>query len=157
VYPAMSKFVIFGLAEEKYGVSIEQVREIMPCTDVTPVPGTPRFFEGFLNLRGELISLINLRLFVGMEDISQRDEASILILSSREGMVQGILVDEVTSITEISWDDLQTIEEGKDGKGFPKELLKGIVDTDFGLVVILDVERILSDKNQENISNSITG
>lgn len=140
----MSNIVVFGLGEQKYGIPIEQVREIMPCMQVTPVPGTPACFEGFLNVRGELISLVNLRLFIGMEGLKDLEDARILIICSQEGNVQGMLVDEVTSITEISWDDLQPMEEKTVGKGFAKDLLKGVVETPHGLVVILDVEEIMS-------------
>lgn len=140
----MSNIVVFGLGEQKYGVPIEQVREIMPFMQVTPVPGTPACFEGFLNVRGELISLVNLRLFIGMEALTDLEEAQILIICSEEGSVQGMLVDEVISITEISWDELQPLEEKTVGKGFDRDLLKGVVETPQGLVVILDVEEIMS-------------
>lgn len=152
----MSNMVVFGLGEEKYGVPIEQVREIMPCSTVTPVPGTPDYFEGFLNVRGELISLVNLRSFVRMNMAENQDDARIMILSSSEGNVQGILVDEVTSIAEISWEDLQPLKEDNAAKGFSKKLLKGVVETPHGLVVILDVEEIISEEKieaQEIISN----
>lgn len=146
----MSNMVVFGLGKEKYGIPIEQVREIMPCTKVTPVPGTPDFFEGFLNVRGELISLINLRSFIGMEEMEDREDARILVLSSQEGTVQGILVDKVSSIVEVKGNELQPLEENCVEKGFANEHLKGVVDTPNGLVVILDVERIISGDRTEN-------
>ncbi len=145
----MSNIVVFGLGEGKYGIPIEQVREIMPCTEVTPVPGAPTFFEGFLNVRGELISLINLRRFIGMEKMENREDTRIIVLSSMENKVQGILVDEVTSIAEISLDELQPLEENIVDKGFAKELLKGVIETSQGLVVILDVDSIMSEDKTE--------
>lgn len=140
----MSNIVVFGLGEEKYGVPIEQVMEIIPCSEVTPVPGTPPFFEGFLNVRGELISLINLRKYVGMDKTDNCKDSRILILCSADDKVQGVLVDEVTSIAEVTADQIQPLEENGFGKGFSKELLKGVVETSYGLVVILDIEKIVS-------------
>ncbi|HCD71684.1 MAG TPA: chemotaxis protein CheW, partial [Thermovirga lienii] len=61
----MSSIVVFSLKDERYGVPIEKVREILPLMKVTSVPGTPHYFKGFLNVRGELISLIDLRKFAG--------------------------------------------------------------------------------------------
>jgi purine-binding chemotaxis protein CheW len=145
----MSKIVIFSLGQEKYGVLIHQVREIIPCSQIAPVPGTPDYFEGFMNVRGELISIINLRTFIEMEEIAEKEESRILILSSRKGTIQGILVDEVTSIKEIEWDQLQNVEENRNNKGFPREFLKGVINTDSGLVLVLDVERMFSEEKEE--------
>jgi len=140
----LSNIVVFGLGEGRYGIPIEQIVEIIPCCEVTPVPGTPPFFEGFLNVRGELISLIDLRRYVGMEKLSDNRNSRILILCLEDETEQGVLVDEVTSIAEVEADRIQPLEENSFGKGFPKELLKGVVETSYGLVVILDIEKIIS-------------
>lgn len=145
----MSSLVVFALGEERYGVPIEKVREILPTMRVTSVPGTPPYFEGFLNVRGELISLINLRKFVGMEPLEDLSMARILILSSTEGVTQGVLVDEVSNIIEIPWQELQPMEEGRDNRGIPKEFLKGLLLHDSEVVVVLDVDSLLSGGKRE--------
>lgn len=148
----MDNIVVFRLASQKYGVPIETVREIIPCSDITPAPGTPSYFEGFLNVRGELISVTNLNRFIGITDPVDLKTARILILTSAGGVSRGVLTDDVTSIASFSPEDLQPVKDGKNRTGFSRELLKGVADTGQELVVILDVEKLLSgdkDKTEE--------
>lgn len=141
----MSSFVVFKLGDEKYGVPIEAVREIIPPSDITPVPGAPAFFEGVLNVRGELVSVISMRRFVGMEDFAEDVPGKILIISATDGTVQGMLTDEVSSIVDIPTEGIQPLDESADQLGFSKGLLKGVAETDEGLVVIVDVEKMLTE------------
>jgi len=145
----MSSIVVFSLKDERYGVPIEKVREILPLMKVTSVPGTPHYFKGFLNVRGELISLIDLRKFAGMEELDDLSMARILILSSDDGVTQGIMVDEVSNIVELPWQDLQPIDEGKGSCGIPKEFLKGILIDGSEIIVVLDVDSLLSGEKKE--------
>jgi purine-binding chemotaxis protein CheW len=137
--------VVFKLGEEKYGVPIESVREIIPPSDITPVPGAPSFFEGILNVRGELVSVISMRRFVGMEDFGEDVPGKILIISATDGTVQGLLTDEVSSIVDIPSEGIQPLDDSADQLGFSKGLLKGVAETSEGLVVIVDVEKMLTE------------
>ncbi len=145
----MSSLVVFSLGKQKYGVPIETVREIIPNSEITPVPGTTPFFEGFMNVRGELVSVTNLRRFIGMEDPDDKSRFKILVLISREGASRGIMADDVTAIVDFSMDDLQPAEDGKRGVGFPKEVLRGVADVGGDLVVVLDVEKLLAEGRKE--------
>ncbi|GAB6280846.1 MAG: chemotaxis protein CheW [Thermovirga sp.] len=149
----MDSIVVFRLAAQKYGVPIETVREIIPCSDITPAPGTPSFFEGFLNVRGELISVTNLNRFIGISEPVDPKTARILILTTAEGVSRGVLTDDVTSIASFSPEDLQPVKDGKNRAGFSRELLKGVADTGQELVVILDVEKLLSGDQTEEESS----
>jgi purine-binding chemotaxis protein CheW len=143
----LSSIVVFRLGAENYGVPIEAVREIIPPSEVTPVPGAPGFFQGILNVRGELVSVINMRRFIGMEELDGNASAKILILASEDGSVQGLLTDDVTSIIDINAEAVQPLCEGGGETGFSKDLLKGVAETEEGLVVIVDVEKILADSS----------
>jgi purine-binding chemotaxis protein CheW len=145
----LSSIVVFSLGEQKYGVPIEMVREIIPYSEITPVPGTPPFFEGFMNVRGELVSVTNLRQFIGMETPDDQSRFKILILTSMEGSSRGIMADDVTAIVDFSMEDLQPAEDGKKGEGFPKEVLRGVADVDGDLVVVLDVDKLLAEERKE--------
>lgn len=145
----MSSIVVFRLEEQKYGVPIETVREIIPYSEITPVPGTPPFFEGFMNVRGELVSVTNLRQFIGMQTPDDQSRFKILILTSMEGSSRGIMADDVTAIVDFPVEDLQPAEEGKKGEGFPKEVLRGVADVEGDLVVVLDVDKLLAEERKE--------
>lgn len=141
----MSSVVVFRLGAENYGVPIEAVREIIPPSEVTPVPGAPGFFEGILNVRGELVSVINMRRFAGMEELDDGSSAKILILASEDGSVQGLLTDDVASIVDVPAEAVQSLGEDGGNVGFSKDILKGVAETEEGLVVMVDVEKVLSD------------
>jgi purine-binding chemotaxis protein CheW len=145
----LSSIVVFSLGEQKYGVPIEMVREIIPYSEITPVPGTPPFFEGFMNVRGELVSVTNLRQFIGMETPDDQSRFKILILTSMEGSSRGIMADDVTAIVDFSMEDLQPAEAGKKDEGFSKEVLRGVADVDGDLVVVLDVDKLLAGERKE--------
>jgi purine-binding chemotaxis protein CheW len=145
----LSSIVVFSLGEQKYGVPIEMVREIIPYSEITPVPGTPPFFEGFMNVRGELVSVTNLRQFIGMETPHDQSRFKILILTSMEGSSRGIMADDVTAIVDFSMEDLQPAEAGKKDEGFSKEVLRGVADVDGDLVVVLDVDKLLAGERKE--------
>jgi purine-binding chemotaxis protein CheW len=145
----LSSIVVFSLEEQKYGVPIEMVREIITYSEITPVPGTPPFFEGFMNVRGELVSVTNLRQLIGMETPDDQSRFKILILTSMEGASRGIMADDVTAIVDFSLEDLQPAENGKKGEGFPKEVLRGVADVEGDLVVVLDVDKLLAEERKE--------
>jgi purine-binding chemotaxis protein CheW len=145
----LSSIVVFSLEEQKYGAPIEMVREIITYSEITPVPGTPPFFEGFMNVRGELVSVTNLRQLIGMETPDDQSRFKILILTSMEGASRGIMADDVTAIVDFSLEDLQPAENGKKGEGFPKEVLRGVADVEGDLVVVLDVDKLLAEERKE--------
>jgi len=145
----LGSIVVFRLGEQKYGVPIETVREIIPYSEITPVPGTPEFFEGFMNVRGELVSVTNLRKFIGMKTPEDQSRFKILILTSMSGSSRGIMADDVSAIAEFSAENLQPADDGKKGEGFPKDVLRGVADVEGDLVVVLDVDKLLAEERRE--------
>ena len=140
----MDSIVVFRLGSQKYGVPIGSVKEIIPCSDITPAPGTPPWFQGFMNVRGDLVPVVSLARYIGMEDQSGNGAERILVLISESGNRRGFQTDEVTSIETCSLDEMQDIRDRGNGSGFPREFIKGVSDTGKELVVVLDVERLLA-------------
>jgi purine-binding chemotaxis protein CheW len=145
----MSRIVVLKLDQEHYGIPIEVVREILPFSEITPVPGSPDFFAGFMNVRGELVAVTSLRRFIGKSEPADRRSSKILVVASEGGGIQGLIADDVTSIEEISLDLLQPVEDGANRAGFPKALVLGVAVLGDDLVVVLDVEKLLAESRQE--------
>lgn len=137
----------FVLACEKYGIELSHVHEVHSLRDLIPLPGTPAFVAGIINLRGQIFSVINLKKFFQLPEKGITDIHKAILVQS-EDMEFGILADDVIGVKTISTLDIQPSLPTL--KGIHEEYLKGI--TKDGLI-LLDAKKILSDKkiivNQE--------
>ena len=133
--------VEFILAYETYGVESVYVREIYPLTEITPVPGTPPFVRGMVNVRGQILSVIDLKKFFelpkkGLTDLNK------IILVQNDNMEFGILADAVLGIRKLTAGEIEaTLPTLTDIRA---QYLKGVTKE---RMVILDAAKILSDKN----------
>ena len=94
------KFLTFQLKEEEYGLEILKVREIMGIMDITTVPQTPAYVKGVINLRGQVIPVIDLRLKFGMEE-GTYDKRTCIVVVNVDGLQMGIVVDTVSEVMDI--------------------------------------------------------
>lgn len=129
----------FTLAQEHYAVEVRYVEEVAPFGAVTPVPCTPRFLLGIMNVRGRIVSVVDVKRFFGLPDRGLVDLNRVLVL--REGDMEfGVLADEVVGVQEVSLDRLQpplaTLS------GIRQEYLRGIGP---GALVVLDGGALLRD------------
>lgn len=132
--------VEFRLSSERYAFESSMVREVVPISELTPVPCTPAFILGIISLRGQILSVIDIKkLFVLPEKgITQLNK--VIVLSSGD-MEFGVLTDEVAGVARVRADSLKTLPTLT---GVREEYLKGV--TGDGLIV-LDAGRLLNDKS----------
>lgn len=133
--------VEFLLASEKYAVASEYVREIYPLKEFTPIPCTPPFVLGIINVRGQILSVIDIKKFFGLPEKGLTDLNKVIILHT-ESMEFGILADAIIGVRNIVVSELQTSLPTL--TGIREEYLKGIAKE---RTVILDAEKLLSDKS----------
>jgi purine-binding chemotaxis protein CheW len=132
--------VEFLLAYERYGVEVSFVREIYPLKAFTPLPCAPPFVLGILNVRGQILSVIDLKRFFELPDRGLTDLNKVIIL--RQGaMVFGILADAVVGVRSIPLDRLQPSLPTL--TGIREEYLKGVTPDH---LVVLEAAKLLSDK-----------
>lgn len=134
------EIVEFLLAHERYGIESRYVREVCSLTEITPVPCTPPFVLGIINLRGRIVSVIDIRKFFDLPEQGLTDLNRVILLGSGE-MEFGILADAVSGVRNLMSSDLQATLPTL--TGIREEYLKGISK---GRQVILDGGRLLSDK-----------
>lgn len=131
----------FILAYEHYGIELSAIREVYPLRDLTPLPGTPPFVLGIINVRGQILSVIDLKKFFELPEKGLSDLNRVIIVH-RDTLELGILADAIVGIRLISvlkvQPSLPTLT------GIRAEYLKGVTKE---RLVVLDVEKILSDKN----------
>jgi purine-binding chemotaxis protein CheW len=100
------KYLTFFLGREEYGLAILKVHEIMGIMPITPVPRTPEFIRGVINLRGKVIPIVDLRIKFGMEQVEQTEETCIIVVQSPGGQT-GIVVDKVSEVLDIAASDIE--------------------------------------------------
>jgi purine-binding chemotaxis protein CheW len=131
--------VEFRLASERYAIEQTFVREVLPLKELTPLPCTPPFLRGIVNVRGQILSVINIKNFFDLPETGLIDVHMILIVHS-QGIELGIEADAVTGAREIPLASVQPSLPTL--TGIRAQYLKGITDDH---VVILDAARILGD------------
>ncbi len=143
------QLVIFDLSVEAYGVDIGAVREIIRMQDITAVPRTPDFVEGVINLRGKVTPVVDLRKKLGVP-VAERTEENRIVVMDIGGQDIGMVVDAVTEVLRIPGDSVEppsSVVTGTDS-----DYLMGIVKLDSKLIILLNLAKVLSMQEQEELS-----
>lgn len=130
----------FLLAHERYAVVSEYVREVYPLEELTPLPCTPAFVLGIINVRGEILSVIDLKKFFDLPEKGLTDLNKVIVIESKD-MVFGILADAISGMCHIPRADIQLSLPTL--TGIREDYLYGVTAE---RVVILDAEKLLSDE-----------
>ncbi|AVX31166.1 purine-binding chemotaxis protein CheW [Carboxydocella thermautotrophica] len=101
------QIVVFRLQNKWYGLYINRVKEIFPLVKITRVPRTPSYILGVINLRGTVVPVLSLHRLFGLPEPLSTEENRIIILTEQEGMF-GVLADEISSVTKVGEDQIQT-------------------------------------------------
>ena len=132
------ELVVFKLADETYAIESGYVREVYPLKYLTPLPGAPSFVLGLTNLRGEILSIVDLHTFFDLPNQGLSDRSRVIVLRSPK-MECGILADSVTGTRRIGLDDLQPALPTL--TGIREEYLKGVTGE---RLIVLDAGRLLA-------------
>jgi len=136
-----SKFLTFYLAGEEYGVEILKVQEIIGMMAITPVPRTPQFIRGVINLRGKVITVVDLRLKFGMEPKEQTDETCIIVVQTA-GIQIGCVVDKVSEVLDINEEEIE--DAPSFGADVNTEYILGIGKSQGKVKLLLNIDKVLS-------------
>ena len=153
--PEGGKFLTFLMANEKYGLEILKVREIMGMMDVTSIPTTPAFIRGVINLRGKVIPVVDLRLKFGIEAKEDTQRTCIIVVHLThpgQEMVMGIIVDEVSDVLDI---DRNQIEPPPSfGANIRTDFILGMGKVDQKVMTMLDIDRVLTEQEVALVESS---
>jgi len=141
------KYLTFVLANEEYGIVITKVKEIIGMLPITRVPRTPAYICGVINLRGKIVSIVDLRLKFGMGQTKETHETVIIVVQTKLGE-KGIIVDKVSEVLNISAKDIDPVPEF--GTSIDTEYILGIGKTGNTVKIILDIEKVLVQNNGNN-------
>ena len=140
---AEKQLVVFDLATEAYGVDISAVREIIRMQEITRVPKSPEFVEGIINLRGNIIPVVDLRKRFNLT-VSEQNKDNRIVVVDIGGRDIGVIVDAVTEVLRITGDSVEppsSVITTADST-----YLLGIAKLESRLIILLDLESVLSDR-----------
>lgn len=153
------KLLTFSLGGEGYGVSILKVKEIIGMMEITPVPKTPEFIKGVINLRGKIIPVMDLRVKFGMESEEYDERTCIIVAEVLIKGVQkllGVVVDTVSEVVTISDDQIEPPPEY--GTAIEHNSILGIGKIKDRVVIILDIDEVfICDEIVKMLDNSREG
>lgn len=152
------QFVGFKVHREFFGVPIDRVREIVRVPEITPVPETPKFVEGVINLRGKIIPVIDMRTRLSAPAAARGRTNRVLIveLLERDGKSVGLIVDSASEIMKIPEDSIEPTPELVSSIG--AEYVTGVGKLNEKLVVMLDLSKLLSIEEMKKVESlNVTG
>lgn len=135
----LNKYVIFKLIDEYYGLNIENVISVEKMQEFTRVPNAPSYVRGVINLRGEVIPVIDLREKLGLE-LKSDDENTRIIIVSQDEINLGIIVDSSSEVLEVQ---RSLIDKPLASEEESNNYLKGIGKVDGRLIIIIDLEKLI--------------
>lgn len=150
IAPTNKQYLTFTVGGEVYALEVSSTREVVDFTNITPIPKTPEWIRGVLNLRGNVIPVLDLKLRLGMGTTERTKDACILILELEldgESMVMGVLADSVQEVLEI--EPAQIEPPPRFGAKVSTAYIRGMGRRAEGLFLILDIDRVFSTREVE--------
>ncbi|MEZ0536411.1 chemotaxis protein CheW [Caldicellulosiruptoraceae bacterium PP1] len=147
-----SRFILFEICEQNYALEIEKIKEIMRYTELSEIPDNENNIDGVINLRGEVIPIINLSKIIGLQNIPITDATRIIILMESDYKV-GFIVDKVNAVLSVAKSDIKE-------PSFlisSKEIIKNIINAKDCLAMVLNTSKILSGFEEKIRSDYNTG
>ncbi len=140
-----NKYLTFALGAEEYGLEILKVREIIGYMAITAVPQTPAYVKGVINLRGQVIPVVDLRAKFGMETTAVTDETCIIVVEITQGgrpFNTGIIVDRVQEVLDIAGRDIEDAPQF--GASVNTDFILGMGKVAQSVKILLEIDRVLS-------------
>lgn len=139
------QLLTFILASEEYGVDILRVQEIKGWDSVTPIPNTPAYIRGVINLRGTIVPIIDLRMRFGLESVPYGPTTVVIVLkvmSENTSRTMGIVVDGVSDVYNVAEDAIKPPPDF--GSVISIDYVRGLATVGENMVIVLDIDHLLN-------------
>lgn len=145
------RFIEFSLGEEDYAIPLLMVREVISIPETTPIPKAPKHFIGLMNLRGQVISIVDLRTKLTIKPNEDMSDSAVIIVDFN-GVNIGIIVDSINKVLAFSPNDVQEMPELE--SQVRSDYILGVYKKEDGLTVLLDIAQCLDVKDY-NVLKSV--
>jgi purine-binding chemotaxis protein CheW len=137
------QYVTFRLEEETYGINVMQIQEVLRYTEIAPVPGAPEYVLGIINLRGNVVTVIDTRKRFGLRQSEISEQTRIVVLEL-EGQVIGVLVDSVAEVVYLKQSEIETAPNV--GNEESARFIQGVCNKNGELIILVEFEKMLSEE-----------
>lgn len=144
------QLVVFNIGEEEFGVEINQVREIVKLVSITRMPKAPQFIEGVVNLRGQIITVIDLAKRLDLPSLGKTEATRIMVVEVGSNTV-GMIVDSVSEVLRLSMDSIEDTPSLIDTE-VHERYLRGVGKSEDRLLILLDLNEVLSSDEIHHMS-----
>ena len=141
--------VTFTLEDETYGINVMQVQEVLREIEVAPVPGAPPYVLGIINLRGNVVSVIDARTRFGLPTKESDDMTRIIVIEAQQ-QILGILVDSVAEVVDIQRGEIDTAPNV--GNAETSKYIDGVVSRGEQLLILVDLNKLLTESELGEIT-----
>ena len=139
------QYLTFMLAGEEYGVDILRVQEVKGWDSITPIPNTPQYIKGVINLRGTIVPIFDLRERFNLEQISYGPTTVVIVLKVNNDVgsrTMGIVVDAVSEVYNISSEGMKPSPDF--GMAISMDFVHGLATVDEKMIIVLEIDRLLN-------------
>jgi len=127
--------VVFTIGNEQFAVATSKVQGINGLMKITKVPGSEKYIKGLINLRGNVICILDINLLLGM---NVKEDSNNIIVLELDGEQVGVMVDHVEEVMNIDEDMIKKVHENKD-----KPFIKGIINLDHRIITMIDIDKLI--------------
>lgn len=143
------QWVTFKLEGEKYGIKVMQVQEVLRMNEIAPVPGAPDYVLGIINLRGNVVTVIDTRKRFGLP-VKEPDDSTRIVIVEAENQIVGILVDSVAEVANLRTSEIETAPNV--GNDESSKYIQGVSSQEGELLILVDVNKLLTDEEWEEVA-----
>ncbi|MGN0292042.1 MAG: chemotaxis protein CheW [Lachnospiraceae bacterium] len=137
------QYIVITFGNEQYGIDISYVENIVRMQKITRVPKAQPYFKGVINLRGEVLPVMSLRLKMGLEDDEFTNTSRIIILKIEQGVI-GVIVDEVKEVVTLSTEEIDKVTHNP--KDVKSTFINGIGKNGEELISLFDINNVIEEK-----------
>ena len=138
----------FALNNEIFAIDLLSMKEITCMTKITPLPGSQKHIKGIINLRDKIVPVMDIRLRINMEEKSHDDRTCIVVVTSKEVPLMGLIVDEVREVVKVQADTIKS-----HSLGIQDNYVEGMYQTGDSLVAVLSLTHLLSGPEEVHETN----
>ncbi len=142
------QWVTFKLDSEKYGINVMQVQEVLRYSEIAPVPGAPLYVLGIINLRGNVVTVIDTRSRFGLQPSEITDNTRVVIIESDKQVI-GILVDSAAEVVYLRASEIDVAPNV--GNDESAKFIQGVTNRDGELLILVDLNKLLSDDEWDEV------
>ncbi len=149
------QYIVIKIDDEQYGINIKFIDNIVRMQQITRVPQVDEYLKGVINIRGEIVPVMSVRMKMGLAEDEITNKSRIIILKTDSGDLVGIIVDQVNQVLTIDSNNVEKVRYDDKKAKSNASFVSGVGHYDGGLVSILDLEAVVSDKEaKEKASNA---